>query len=135
MDMVPSSAEHVITTAVQWLKLGIEATGAAIVALGVAVAIVQLLRNLVSRNPTDFTAIRLTLARYLALAVEFTLGADIIGTAISPSWDQIGKLGAIAVIRTGLNIFLSVEMKGERVRPLEGAKSDDPAGPRMSTPP
>ena len=135
MDMVPSSAEHVITTAVQWLKLGIEATGAAIVALGVAVAIVQLLRNLVSRNPTDFTAIRLTLARYLALAVEFTLGADIIGTAISPSWDQIGKLGAIAVIRTGLNFFLSVEMKGERVGPLDGAKCDDQVGARISAPP
>ena len=133
--MVPSSAEHVITTAVQWLKLGIEATGAAIVALGVAVAIVQLLRNLVSRDPTDFTAIRLTLARYLALAVEFTLGADIIGTAISPSWDQIGKLGAIAVIRTGLNFFLSIEMKGERVRPLDGAKSVGQVGPSISAPP
>lgn len=53
-------------------------------------------------------------ARHLALALEFELGADILGTAISPSWDQIGKLGAVAVIRTGLNFFLSMEMKGER---------------------
>jgi uncharacterized membrane protein len=57
---------------------------------------------------------RLILARYLALALEFELGADILGTAVSPSWDQIGKLGAVAVIRTGLNFFLSMEMKEER---------------------
>src|SRR3546814_13415290 len=41
------------------------------------------------------------------------LGADIIGTAISPTWQQIAELAAIAVIRTGLNFFLSVEMKEE----------------------
>ena len=38
-----------------------------------------------------------------ALAFEFKLAADILSTAIAPSWDQIGKLGAIVVIRTGLN--------------------------------
>jgi uncharacterized membrane protein len=33
---------------------------------------------------------------------------------VSPSWDQIGKLSAVAVIRTGLNFFLSMEMKKAR---------------------
>jgi uncharacterized membrane protein len=50
----------------------------------------------------------------LALALEFQLGADILSTAIAPSWEQIGKLGAIAVIRTALNFFLSKEMAQER---------------------
>ena len=45
------------------------------------------------------------------------MGADILGTAVSPSRDQIGKLGAVAVIRTGLNFFLSMEMK-EKKEPL-----------------
>ncbi len=53
------------------------------------------------------------LARYLALALEFQLGADVLSTAVAPSWTEIGKLGAIAVIRTGLNFFLSREMKEE----------------------
>jgi uncharacterized membrane protein len=56
------------------------------------------------------------------LALEFQLGADILSTAIAPSWDEIGKLGAIAVIRTGLNYFLSIEMREER----EGITSDEP---------
>ena len=52
--------------------------------------------------------------RYLALALEFQLGADILSTAIAPSWEQIGKLGAIAVIRTALNYFLMREMSEDR---------------------
>ena len=41
---------------------------------------------------------------------------DILSTPIAPSWDQIGKLGAIVVIRTGLNYFLMREMKEERLK-------------------
>ena len=105
--------EHTIVWLVQWLKLGIETIGATLVAVGVVVAVVQLLRQFRHRD-VEFTATRLTLARYLALALEFQLGADILATAIAPSWEQIGKLGAIAVIRTGLNYFLFLEMKAER---------------------
>ena len=79
------------------------------------VGIYQFARTMLGgRRPADFTAIRLVLARYLALALEFQLGADILSTAIAPSWQEIGKLGAIAVIRTGLNYFLSREMDEER---------------------
>ncbi|OGX89148.1 hypothetical protein BEN49_09650 [Hymenobacter coccineus] len=104
---------HVIG-AVQWLKLGVELVGALIIALGIAVAGRLLVRALWARRTADFTAIRLTLSRYLALALEFQLGADILSTSIAPSWDQIGRLGAIAVIRTALNFFLSKEMQEER---------------------
>jgi uncharacterized membrane protein len=61
----------------------------------------------------DFVDVRLTLARFLAIALEFQLGADILSTAVAPSWDAIGKLAAIAVIRTALNYFLSREMHEE----------------------
>ena len=55
--------------------------------------------------------IRLTLARYLALGLEFQLGADILGTAVSPSFTDIGQLAAIAAIRTVLQFSLSRELK------------------------
>ena len=105
--------EHTIVWLVQWLKLGIETIGALLVAVGVVVAVVQLLKQFAAHQTANFTATRLTLARYLALALEFQLGADILSTAIAPSWEQIGKLAAIAVIRTGLNYFLFLEMKSE----------------------
>ncbi|MFN2476983.1 MAG: DUF1622 domain-containing protein [Chthoniobacterales bacterium] len=114
LNDTPLPIEETIIWFVQWLKLGIETIGATLIAIGVVVAIVKLLRQVVSREVAEFTAIRLVLARYLALALEFQLGADILSTAIAPSWQQIGKLGAIAVIRTALNFFLSKEMESER---------------------
>ena len=107
-------AENAVINAVLWLKLGIETVGALIIALGILSAGWLLVKAVARRQTADFTAIRLTLARYLALALEFQLGADILSTAIAPSWEQIGKLGAIAVIRTALNYFLSREMREER---------------------
>ncbi|QJX48914.1 DUF1622 domain-containing protein [Hymenobacter taeanensis] len=111
---IHSLAEYGVIEAVQWLKLGVETIGAFIIGLGILVSAWLFLKALLARRTADFTAIRLTLARYLALALEFQLGADILSTAIAPSWEQIGKLGAIAVIRTALNFFLSKEMKDER---------------------
>ncbi len=110
----PLPVEETVIWFVQWLKLGIETIGAALIAVGVLVAVTKLLRQFIRHDVAEFTAIRLTLARYLALALEFQLGADILSTAIAPSWQQIGKLGAIAIIRTGLNFFLSKEMENER---------------------
>jgi uncharacterized membrane protein len=52
---------------------------------------------------------------WLLLSLEFELGADIIRTAISPTWSQIGQLGAIAVIRTFLNYFLEEDLEKYKV--------------------
>lgn len=115
--MVPSpdSIEGTIIIMVRWVKLGVEIFGATLVTIGVIRAIAHLVRTFATKEASRFTATRLILARHLALALEFELGADILGTAVSPTWDQIGKLGAVAVIRTGLNYFLMREMRGERV--------------------
>ncbi|HEV2799889.1 MAG TPA: DUF1622 domain-containing protein [Pyrinomonadaceae bacterium] len=108
---VETSVRH----GVLWLRLFVETMGAVVICIGIVVAAVQFARTLLSGDHQDnYNRTRLTLARYLALALEFQLGADILSTAIAPSWDQIGKLGAIAVIRTGLNYFLMREMKQER---------------------
>ncbi|MGA9994499.1 MAG: DUF1622 domain-containing protein [Pyrinomonadaceae bacterium] len=108
------AAENTVFNVVQWLRLFVEMTGAFIIGLGVLTAAYQFARALVPPQVESYNTIRLTLARYLALALEFQLGADILSTAIAPSWDQIGKLGAIAVIRTALNFFLTREMREEK---------------------
>jgi len=48
---------------------------------------------------------------WLLLGLEFELAADIIGSVISPTWMDIGQLGAIAVIRTFLNYFLEKDLE------------------------
>lgn len=50
--------------------------------------------------------IRIQLGQWLSLALEFELAADILRTAVAPTWTEIGKLGAIVVIRTVINLFL-----------------------------
>ncbi len=62
-------------------------------------------------------------ARWIVLALEFALAADIVRTAIAPTWDDIGRLGAIALIRTALNYFLEKDMQEFAVdpQPLEEA--------------
>ena len=114
MEPAPTPEEHVVQLVIHWLRLAVESTGAAVIALGFLIALVAFVRALATGKAADFNAIRLVLARYLAMALEFQLGADILSTAVAPSWTEIGKLGAIAVIRTGLNYFLSQEMKEER---------------------
>jgi uncharacterized membrane protein len=116
------SVEAAVAGTVQWLRLAVDLVGAAIVGFGVLRAAFMLARRLVVGRTLELSAVRLMLVRYLALAIEFQLGADILSTAVSPSWDEIGKLAAIAVIRTTLNVFLMRELEeGARMERAEEA--------------
>jgi uncharacterized membrane protein len=115
------TVEHVETLATNgalWLKLAVELVGAVVIGIGCVAAMVSLLRTRPGGSAT-FTSVRLQLSRYLALGLEFQLAADILVTAVAPSWEEIGKLAAIATIRTALNFFLAREMKEERAEERE----------------
>jgi uncharacterized membrane protein len=47
---------------------------------------------------------------WLLLGLQFALAADIVRSLISPSWNDIGQLAAIALIRTFLNYFLERDL-------------------------
>ena len=55
-------------------------------------------------------------AHWLVAALTFQLASDIIETAIAPTWDDIGRLAVIAVIRTFLNYFLGRDVTEIRDR-------------------
>lgn len=95
--------------AAQLVALGIEAAAIAIIAGGAVEAVVTFVRHLLVDRTTMSRRreIWLRFAAWIVLSLEFALGADVIRTAIAPSWDDIGKLGAIATIRTALNYFLT----------------------------
>ena len=111
-----ASAEQTIFSVAQWLRLSIEAVGALVVGIGAVLAIYQFAAHFKEEQPRNFNRVRLTLGKYLILALEFQLAADILSTAIAPSWEQIGKLAAIAAIRTLLNYFLTIELMTEQKR-------------------
>src|SRR5918911_5304804 len=105
--------EHLVT-AVGYLKLAVEAVGAAIVGFGALATLVIYLLSLFGIRKRSYTEIRLFLGRYLVLGLEFQLGSDILSTAVAPTFAEIKILAAIVVIRTVLNYFLSKEIERER---------------------
>jgi uncharacterized membrane protein len=52
----------------------------------------------------------LRFATWILLALEFALAADIVRTAVAPTWEDITKLAVIATIRTMLNYFLAKDI-------------------------
>jgi len=101
-----------------WLSTLTEGLAALIIAIAVIEAAVRTVAVLFSdvlpaRAALSHEAkedVRLRLGRWLALALEFLLAADILRTAVAPTWSEIGQLAAIAAIRTALNFFLQQEI-------------------------
>ena len=100
-----------------YLASGVEGIAAVLIAFAAIQAALQALVLLIKRGQGSVQSqepqtelLRLRLGRWLALALEFELGADILRTAIAPTWNEIGQLAAIATIRTALNYFLQQEI-------------------------
>lgn len=106
--------EEYLVTAVGYLRLVVEAIGAAVIGYGVLATTFRYVLTLIGVREDTNNEIRLYLGQYLVLGLEFQLGADILATAVAPTLDEVILLGAIATIRTVLNYFLSQELERER---------------------
>jgi uncharacterized membrane protein len=96
-----------------YIALGVEAAAALIIAFGAAEAIVGSFLAVVGSRfrHRSRKEVWLRFAMWLLLGLEFELAADIVRTAIAPTWTDIGQLGAIGVIRTFLNYFLEKDLE------------------------
>ena len=65
-----------------------------------------------SHNGMLLADIRMEVGQYLALGLEFLVGKDIIESVVQPTWDELGKLAVIILLRTLLTLFLGWELKG-----------------------
>ena len=92
--------------------LGVEVIAVILIAYGAAEALVKLLgHSLRGTTPAGWRKeIFVRFGVWLLLGLQFALAADIVRSAIAPTWDQIGQLAAIAVIRTFLNFFLEKDI-------------------------
>jgi uncharacterized membrane protein len=68
--------------------------------------------------------LRVQFGSSVAVALELMLGADVLATAVAPTWDDIGKLAAIAVLRTALNFFLEKELHHLHTNPIRELKQE-----------
>ncbi len=111
--------EDIFKAITLWLATGTEAAAALIIGLAAIEATIGALslflpgasRGGKGGEPADRKEeVGLRIGGWLAVALEFELAADILRTAVAPTWTEIGQLAAIAVLRTALNYFLQQEI-------------------------
>ena len=118
--------QSLIVTFMSRLAAAVDCVTGLIIAFGVAEAIWRTVLGYVARLARAAggdEAVRLRLGKWLALALEFALAADIVRTAVAPSWDEIGKLAAIMALRTALNYFLEREFEQAAGTPPETVRA------------
>jgi len=106
----------------EWLILVSEPAIALIDALALLVILVGTIQVVVMVAHASFKPLGdqlarqawLRYARWLVAGLTLQLAADIIETSISTSWQTIGRVGAIAVIRTFLNYFLERDVEKQQ---------------------
>jgi uncharacterized membrane protein len=116
----------------EWLVLAteyaivfIDALALLVVVVGTVEAFIGALRLFFS-SPSGHERrdVWLRYGRWLVAGLTFQLAADIIETSITTSWEAVGRIAAVAVIRTFLNFFLERDLAEVRERQKPG----EPAG-------
>lgn len=111
-----------LTTTAQWISTLSNVLSTLAIAFGLVQAVVILGKSALRRMPLPGVSARIVLGRWLGMALELALAADIVGTIVAPTWDEIGKLGAIVGLRTVLNYFLAREVREAASGEAEDAK-------------
>jgi uncharacterized membrane protein len=106
-----------ILSGANYIALAAEAAAAVVILIGAAQAVWMYFRRIFAGccESRDMLRSRIKLGHSLSLGLEFLIAADILKTAVAPSWTEIGQLAAIIGIRTVLNLFLQRELDHEMV--------------------
>lgn len=120
--MIDPAITNLFSQWTHYLALGIEAVAALIIGVAAAQGTVRVVWLFLhpSLPPEAKEVLRLRLGRWLSVALEFALAADIVRTAVAPTWQEIGQLAAIIAIRTVLNFFLERDISKARAETEKG---------------
>ena len=97
--------EEIFKIVVQWGILLMECVGVVILLYTTFKSI----WGCITRDPH----VRLTLAKGIALSLEFKLGGEVLRTVIVREWSELAILGAIIVLRGALTFLIHWEIKTE----------------------
>jgi uncharacterized membrane protein len=121
MEAILHAAANQITLALQAIAILLVAFGSVRALAGIARTVLPSPRG--AAAPRD---VWLDYARWLVAALTFQLGADIVATSFAPTWEELGRLAAVAAIRTFLSYFLDREME-RAAGPRPASRADAPA--------
>ena len=123
-----------VDQALHWIATGIEVTGVAIIVIGALFASALFLRQGFGAPgwAAAYRGYRANLGRGILLGLELLVAADIIGTvAVTPSFQNLGVLAMIVLIRTFLSFSLEVEIEGHWPWRRRDMEESHPAGERL----
>src|SRR5262245_43410206 len=107
-------------TAMEYAVVAIDAIAFVVIVIATVDVVVRALRaEIAGVSRHDKRDVWLRYARFLIVALTFQLAADIVESSISTSWEAIGPLAAVAVIRTFLEYFLDRDIAEVRERQRE----------------
>ncbi len=114
---------ELLVTATEYGVVLIDAMALVIVFVGTVEAFLRGLHAMLS-SPSGHERrdVWLRYARWLVAGLTFQLAADIIETSITTSWEAIGRIAAVALIRTFLNYFLDRDLEDVRRRQREAGE-------------
>ncbi|MEW6659255.1 MAG: DUF1622 domain-containing protein [Thermodesulfobacteriota bacterium] len=99
----------------KWISLGIEVVGVAIIVCGALVSSGIFLYRLAQKESPAacYQRYRGTFGKAILLGLEFLVASDIVGTvAVGLTFQDLGLLGILVLIRTFLSFALEVEING-----------------------
>ena len=110
--------------------LVIDAMALVVIVFGTVEAFVSGLRLMITGTASDAEKreVWLRYGRTLVAGLTFQLAADIIETSVTTDWEAVGRIAAIAVIRTFLNYFLERDLTDIRERQTKRRRLEDPRG-------
>jgi len=113
--------EEVLHEAAYFIALCLEGLALVAVVIGAVEATIGIVRHVRITHIGNAAkrAVWLEFARWLVAALTFQLAADVVNTTIAPTWDDIGRVAAIAAIRTFLTFFLDRDIDTIRLRQHE----------------
>ena len=108
---IQNGAPEILTTLLEIVVPIVETIGILVIVLEVLRTGIRYMLNFVGMRHIELTEMRMRLGQSLVMGLEFLVAADILKTSLSPTWNDVGLLAALVVLRTLLNFLLERELR------------------------
>ena len=118
--MHANALEELVTLVISYLVPIVEACAATVIMIGVIRAVIRYIRGRLHLDLICLNDLRLGLVESLIMGLEFQLAADVLKTAIAPTWNQVLVLAALIGLRVALGYLLERELHAVCATPTAG---------------
>jgi len=120
--MHENALEELVILVISYLVPIVEACGAAVIMMGVIRTVTHHIKCRLRLDLNCLHDLRLPLVESLIMGLEFQMAADVLKTAISPTWSQVLILAALVGLRIALSFLLEHELHTICAEPAAGAE-------------